>query len=178
MQAEGSEENTDALFRTSPIAANLEPPASEIDAAGIVAGFPVNAGDPLQPNSGHPMSCIPYPYLDPYFYGLYTAYNGQAMMYRRPLPLDTDEEPVYVNAKQYNGIMRRRQSRAKAELENKLVKSRKPYLHESRHLHAVKRARGHGGRFLKANSKENNQDSSNDIHKEQGIKVNTSCNHI
>ena len=72
-----------------------------------------------------------------------------------PPPVPTTR-PTLVNAKQYRRILLRREARARQEEYYRQKRAAaaaqagqpKPYQHESRHRHAMKRPRGPGGRFL------------------------------
>ncbi|KAF7056794.1 hypothetical protein CFC21_064173 [Triticum aestivum] len=112
-----------------------EAPATSIGSQAMVATPSTDYVTPYgHQEACHAMGQIAYPTVDPFYGSLYAAYGGQPMMHPPmvgmhaaaiPLPTDAIEEPVYVNAKQYNAILRRRQSRAKAESERKLIKGRK-----------------------------------------------------
>ncbi|KAL3623446.1 hypothetical protein CASFOL_032262 [Castilleja foliolosa] len=77
-------------------------------------------------------------------YGVNATNNGTQIQGRIMLPLNiaSDGGPVFVNAKQYNRILMRRKTRAKTEIESRVLKLRK----------AMRRPRGSGGRFLNTKS--------------------------
>ncbi|KAG7206371.1 hypothetical protein KM043_003738 [Ampulex compressa] len=105
--------------------------------------------------------------------------SGQTQFQRVALPNAEflEEEPLYVNAKQYRRILKRRQARAKLEAEGKIPKERPKYLHESRHRHAMNRIRGEGGRFHSGQVKKRNRTNANSMIT-QHITTSTSTNTV
>lgn len=78
------------------------------------------------------------------------AFQSNALETSEPYQQGQDEEqPLYVNPKQFHRILKRRVARERLKQVVGLPsKHRKPYLHESRHNHAARRPRDPKGHFL------------------------------
>ncbi|KAG9154963.1 hypothetical protein Leryth_012153 [Lithospermum erythrorhizon] len=143
---------------------------------------------PLHFDYGQPIGPVPLTYPNNLYPGVLAAYGPHAMVHpqmmcmtstRVPLPLDLPQhEPIFVNARQYHAIMRRRQYRAKLEAQNKVSKDRKPYLHESRHRHALNRARGPGGRFLNVKKVQESINATSDGQYSSGFGLSQSTKYV
>lgn len=88
----------------------------------------------MQPQLVHTL-CPPQPYYPP-----------QSPSKLQLPPSSPTEAPVYVNARQYKRIIKRRMARG--SLTPRLREHHRTYRHESRHQHACRRLRGPKGMFL------------------------------
>lgn len=78
------------------------------------------------------------------------------MVFAAPDPAVIEDQPTYVNPKQYARILKRRESRKKQTGTDvtSYTPRKRSYMHESRHKHAMQRRRGPGGRFLSKEERE------------------------
>lgn len=95
------------------------------------------------------------------------------MVFTAPDPGLVDDQPTYVNPKQYARILKRRESRKKQTGTDvtSYTPRKRSYMHESRHKHAMQRRRGPGGRFL---SKQERADLVKEADKQAAANANVS----
>ena len=133
--------------------------------------------DPSRNPNLKPQDC-----LDIYGYPFFNQNNGYSFSqfnnaFKQKYLMKTlfDNKYIYINGKQYHRIMKRREMRKKIKEEiekksgknynNNKIEKNKKYHHESRHLHAMNRERGKGGRFVskKKLELENNDKKKEDL---------------
>lgn len=116
------------------------------DSSGFISGT-ISEQSPMNPLNINLVNRIP-DYNQQFIPMTHPSMMSHASAPYRSSMGNLDEEPLYVNAKQYQRILKRRAQRARFEAKLKQSQEGKPYLHESRHKHAMRRPRGPGGRFL------------------------------